>query len=61
MKKVRINRLATGIPGLAAVLGGGPPGSGKTTLAHQLMFALATPTLMRPVSRSFLSIWTISR
>jgi circadian clock protein KaiC len=55
MNKVRINRLATGIPGLDAVLGGGlpelsfnliagPPGSGKTTLAHQLMFALATPT-----------------
>jgi circadian clock protein KaiC len=54
MNKVRINRLATGIPGLDAVLGGGlpefsfnllagPPGSGKTTLAHQLMFALATP------------------
>jgi circadian clock protein KaiC len=54
MNKVRINRLATGVPGLDAVLGGGlpefsfnllagPPGSGKTTLAHQLMFALATP------------------
>jgi circadian clock protein KaiC len=55
MNKVKINRIATGIPGLDAVLGGGlpelsfnliagPPGSGKTTLAHQLMFALATPT-----------------
>jgi circadian clock protein KaiC len=54
MNKVIINRLATGIPGLDAALGGGlpefsfnliagPPGSGKTTLAHQLMFALATP------------------
>jgi circadian clock protein KaiC len=54
MNKVRINRLATGVPGLDAVLGGGlpefsfnllagPPGSGKTTLAHQLMFGLATP------------------
>src|SRR6202011_4831317 len=54
MNKVSINRLATGVPGLDAVLGGGlpefsfnllagPPGSGKTTLAHQLMFALATP------------------
>lgn len=49
-----INRLPTGVPGLDAVFGGGlpefsfnliagPPGSGKTTLAHQMMFALATP------------------
>lgn len=49
-----INRLATGVPGLDEVLGGGlpeysfnllagPPGCGKTTLAHQMMFALATP------------------
>ena len=53
-KKVTINRLNTGVPGLDEVLGGGlpefsfnliagPPGSGKTTLAHQMMFALATP------------------
>ena len=53
MTKVIINRLATGIPGLDDVLGGGlpefsfnviagSPGSGKTTLAHQIMFALAT-------------------
>lgn len=52
--KVNINRLATGVPGLDEVLGGGlpefsfnliagPPGCGKTTLAHQMMFALATP------------------
>lgn len=52
--KVTINRLGTGVPGLDAVLGGGLPefsfnliaglpGCGKTTLAHQLMFALATP------------------
>ena len=52
--KVAINRLATGVPGLDAILGGGlpefsfnlivgPPGSGKTTLAHQIMFFLATP------------------
>ena len=52
--KVKINCLATGVPGLDEVLGGGlpefsfnliagPPGCGKTTLAHQMMFALATP------------------
>jgi len=52
--KVTINRLPTGVPGLDEVLGGGlpefsfnliagPPGCGKTTLAHQIMFALATP------------------
>jgi circadian clock protein KaiC len=51
--KVTINRLATGVPGLDEVLGGGlpefsfnliagPPGCGKTTLAHQMMFALAS-------------------
>ena len=51
--KATINRLATGVPGLDEVLGGGlpefscnliagPPGCGKTTLAHQMMFALAT-------------------
>jgi len=51
--KVTINRLSTGVRGLDAILGGGlpefsfnliagPPGSGKTTLAHQIMFALAT-------------------
>ena len=52
--KVTINRLHTGVPGLDEVLGGGlpefsfnliagTPGCGKTTLAHQIMFALATP------------------
>ena len=52
--KVNISRLATGVPGLDEVLGGGlpelsfnliagQPGCGKTTLAHQIMFALATP------------------
>ena len=52
--KVTIHRLATGVPGLDDVLGGGlpefsfnliagQPGCGKTTLAHQIMFALATP------------------
>jgi circadian clock protein KaiC len=54
MTAVRINRLPTGIPGLDQVLGGGIPeysfnliaglpGCGKTSLAHQLMFGLATP------------------
>ncbi|MFP7723544.1 ATPase domain-containing protein [Lysobacter sp. A3-1-A15] len=52
--KATINRLQTGVPGLDEVLGGGlpefsfnvlagPPGCGKTTLSHQIMFALATP------------------
>ncbi|MEJ8837389.1 ATPase domain-containing protein [Ramlibacter sp. AN1133] len=52
--KATIRRLPTGVPGLDAILGGGlpefsfnvvagPPGCGKTTLAHQIMFALATP------------------
>jgi circadian clock protein KaiC len=51
-KKVNIRRLATGVPGLDNLLGGGlpefsfnliagTPGSGKTTLAHQIMFSLA--------------------
>ena len=50
--KVSIHRLATHVPGLDEVLGGGvpefsfnliagQPGSGKTTLAHQIMFGLA--------------------
>lgn len=52
MIKVAINCLTTGIPGLDSVLAGGlpefsfnviagPPGSGKTTLAHQIMFTMA--------------------
>jgi circadian clock protein KaiC len=52
--KVRLGMLATGVPGLDVLLGGGlteysftliagAPGSGKTTLAHQIMFALAGP------------------
>lgn len=49
-----IRRIATGVPGLDAVLGGGipelsfnllagGPGAGKTTLAQQILFANATP------------------
>jgi circadian clock protein KaiC len=53
-KRVEIKKLPTGVPGLDSVLGGGlpelsfnliagGPGAGKTTLAHQIMFANATP------------------
>jgi circadian clock protein KaiC len=53
-KRVVINKLSTHVPGLDDVLGGGlpelsfnlisgGPGCGKTTLAHQIMFAIATP------------------
>lgn len=53
-KKVTIHRLKTGVQGLDDILGGGipeysfnlisgDPGAGKTTLCHQIMFALATP------------------
>lgn len=52
--RVEIRRLSTGVPGLDDVLAGGlpefsfnliagAPGSGKTTLAQQIMFALASP------------------
>jgi circadian clock protein KaiC len=52
--QVSIIHLATGVPGLDALLGGGlpefslnliagTPGCGKTTLAHQIMFAIASP------------------
>ncbi|HEY5214718.1 MAG TPA: ATPase domain-containing protein, partial [Acidobacteriaceae bacterium] len=51
--KVKINQLPTGVPGLDEILGGGlpefsfniiagAPGCGKTTLAHQVIFANAT-------------------
>jgi circadian clock protein KaiC len=51
-EKIAIKKLQTGVPGLDAILGGGlpefsfnliagEPGSGKTTLAHQIMFANA--------------------
>ena len=52
--KVNIRCLPSGVPGLDNLLGGGlpefsfnliagTPGSGKTTLAHQIMFSLAKP------------------
>jgi len=52
--RVAIRRLATGVPGLDQILGGGlpefsfdliagAPGAGKTTLAQQIMFALSQP------------------
>lgn len=52
--KVQINKLPTGVAGLDEILGGGlpefsfnivagSPGCGKTTLAHQFVFANATP------------------
>ena len=53
--KVTLGTLSTGVPGLDTLLGGGlsefsfnliagAPGSGKTTLAHQMMFTLANPS-----------------
>ncbi len=52
--RVTIRQLPTGVPGLDEILGGGlpeysfniiagAPGCGKTTLAHQVVFANATP------------------
>ena len=52
--RVKIKQLPTGVPGLDDILGGGlpefsfniiagAPGCGKTTLAHQFIFANATP------------------
>lgn len=52
--RVKIKQLPTGVQGLDEILGGGlpeysfniiagAPGCGKTTLAHQIMFANATP------------------
>jgi circadian clock protein KaiC len=52
--RVTIRKLPTGVPGLDEILGGGlpeysfniiagAPGCGKTTLAHQVVFANATP------------------
>src|SRR6202030_2749610 len=52
--KVTIHKLPSGVPGLDDILGGGvpefsfnviagTPGCGKTTLAHQIVFANGTP------------------
>src|SRR6202790_864025 len=52
--RVEIRQLPTGVPGLDEILGGGlpeysfniiagAPGCGKTTLAHQIIFANASP------------------
>ena len=52
--RVPIRKLPSGVPGLDEVLGGGipefsfnlivgGPGGGKTTMAHQIMFANASP------------------
>ena len=52
--KVLLNRLTSGVPTLDPILGGGfpeysfnliagDPGSGKTTLCHQIAFANASP------------------
>jgi circadian clock protein KaiC len=54
MERAVIRRLPTGVPGLDQILGGGlpefsfnliagAPGAGKTTLAQQIMFSLASP------------------
>ena len=54
LPRVVIHKLSTGVPGLDEVLGGGipeysfnllagAPGTGKTTLAQQILFAVATP------------------
>ena len=53
-ERVPLEAIATGVPGLDVVMGGGlprfsfniiagAPGTGKTTLAHQIMFANASP------------------
>src|SRR5689334_8167994 len=53
-ERVEIRLLPTGVPGLDEILGGGlpeysfnilagAPGCGKTTLAHQIVFANASP------------------
>lgn len=52
--KLDLNPMATGVPGLDTILGGGllelsfnisgrAPGCGKTTFAQQLMFGFAGP------------------
>ena len=61
-----INQLPTGVQGLDEVPGGGlpeysfnliagAPGTGKTTLSQQIMFALALPSGRLCISRSWVS------
>jgi circadian clock protein KaiC len=61
--KVTIHVLPTGVHGLDEILGGGipefsfnviagTPGCGKTTLAHQVVFANATPKKQHSISPS---------
>jgi circadian clock protein KaiC len=61
---VTINKLPTGVPGLDEIVGGGlpefsfniiagAPGSGKTTLAHQFVFANATQSVLLSISPSW--------
>lgn len=61
-ERVTIRKIPTGVPGLDEILGGGlpeysfniiagAPGGGKTTLAHQVMFAnLPVPNPLRTKS-----------
>ena len=68
--RVTINKLPTGVRGLNDILGGGipefsfniiagPPGGGKTTLAHQILFANATA--VRRISLDCLSVFLSKR
>ena len=61
--KVTIRKLPTGVRGLDDILGGGipefsfniiagSPGCGKTTMAHQIVFANATAKNPRSISPS---------
>ena len=66
--RVEIRQLPTGVPGLDEILGGGlpefsfniiagSPGSGKTTLAHQILFANASPATRYFSASSKRFIW----